>query len=354
MADVRTGLITALGALGAAGGLAYTARTFRLSQVAHLTGRFQSVSKQMGDDDPMVRVAGIHAMAQLADEWPGQRQTCIDVLCAFLRVNSTRSDDLRQERRTTLRIIKEHLRQEHGRVSWQECEFDLTGAVLKEADFSEFTFAGARFIFDKVQFEEGVSFDKSIFTGGCVSFRGAKLLKPKSRVSFVKALFRGGKVVFDGVTFGDGEVHFDNAVFGSLCLVTFKDAQLGAGGSVYFTGATAQGPGLSFADASFCPSEKSSLVEFDRVTFSETVHFDRAKFQDDVNFGNATLTGANLIFTGAELIGGRVSFDSAHFVDSTMNIKGVVAGAGRIDLRARADGTPEFISDDPVPGFVQL
>ncbi|MGH3852181.1 MAG: pentapeptide repeat-containing protein [Pseudonocardiaceae bacterium] len=352
MADVRTGLITALGALGAAGGLAYTARTFRLGQVAQLTGRFQSASKLMCDDDEMVRIAGIHAMAQLADEWPGQRQACIDVLCAFLRVNPTQPDDLWQARRTTLRIIKEHLHQGHGRVSWQEFEFDLTGAVLKEADFSECTFAGARFIFDKVQFEEGVSFDKSTFAGGCVSFRGAKLLKPKSRVSFVKASFRGGKVVFDGVTFGGGEAHFDSAVFGSLCLVTFKDAQLGAGGSVYFTGATVKGPGLSLADAHF--GLKECVVSFDHAMFSGKVHFDRAEFQHNVHFDGAKLAGANLIFAGARLRAGRISFDGAHCADSTMDLKDVVVGGGWIDLEARADGIPEFIHAGPIPRFVKL
>lgn len=257
MADVRTGLATILAALGGAGGVAYTARTFRLSQVGQLTGRFESAAKQMGQDDQTVRLAGIHAMAQLADEWVAQRQTCIDVLCAFVRVTSQPTgpppDDVREAWRTIFRIIKERLHDRHGQISWGQYEFDFTGAVLKEADFTGMTFASGRFLFEKVQFEEGVRFDGAIFAGGYVSFRGAKLSKADSHVSFINASFRGGEVVFDDVTFGRGEACFDRAVFGPRCLVTFKGARLGAGGSIYLRPQRYRGLGYVSRISAFPP-----------------------------------------------------------------------------------------------------
>lgn len=191
MADVRTGLAAALAALGAAGGLAYTARTFRLSQVGQLTSRFESAIKQMGDDDQTVRLAGIHAMAQLADGWVEQRQTCVDVLCAFLRVTRPQSDDLREAHRVTLRIIRAHLRPGRRQVSWQQCEFDLTGAVLKEADFTGVNFASARFLFEEAHFEGNARFDGA--TLGAVSasaarnFRSKRAAFPSPTQSFVAA-----------------------------------------------------------------------------------------------------------------------------------------------------------------------
>ena len=33
-----------------------------------------------------VRLAGVYAMAGLADDWPENRQTCVDVLCGYLRM----------------------------------------------------------------------------------------------------------------------------------------------------------------------------------------------------------------------------------------------------------------------------
>jgi hypothetical protein len=50
--------------------------------------RFTTAAGQMGHDSPAVRLAGAHALAGLADDAPTRqlRQTCIDVLCAYLRM----------------------------------------------------------------------------------------------------------------------------------------------------------------------------------------------------------------------------------------------------------------------------
>jgi hypothetical protein len=48
--------------------------------------RFTAIAAQLGEDKPAVRLAGVHAMAGLADDWAENRQTCIDVLCAYLRL----------------------------------------------------------------------------------------------------------------------------------------------------------------------------------------------------------------------------------------------------------------------------
>lgn len=51
-----------------------------------LNERFTTAAGQLGDGQPAVRLAGVYAMAGLADDWPQQRQTCVDVLCAYLRM----------------------------------------------------------------------------------------------------------------------------------------------------------------------------------------------------------------------------------------------------------------------------
>jgi uncharacterized protein YjbI with pentapeptide repeats len=346
MADIRTGLAAALAAVGAAGGLAYTARTFRLGQVAQLTGRFESASKQIGDDDQTVRLAGIHAMAQLADQWEEQRQACVDVLCAFLRVTSdptgTQPEDLREAHRTTIRLIKARLHRKRGQVNWQQCEFDLTGAVLKDADFSGAIFAGARFLFDDVKFDGEVRFNHAVFARGRVSFRGAKLpvtnLTTRRSVSFVRAKFQGGEVVFDEMVIASGEARFDTADFGSSCRVTFKRAEVRGMGSIYFEGATARGSGLSLADAEF--HEGGGEVNFNGARFSGTVHFDGALFDREVHFDGAYLVGASLVFAGARLSGGRIIFDGAHCTGTKVDLEDAQIGATTMDFR-RAAGKPD-------------
>ena len=48
--------------------------------------RFVSAADQLGSDKAAVRLAGVYAMASLADGWQAGQQTCIDVLCGYLRM----------------------------------------------------------------------------------------------------------------------------------------------------------------------------------------------------------------------------------------------------------------------------
>lgn len=56
------------------------------------TERFSLAVDKLGSDSPAVRLGGVHALAGLADDAPdgSLRQTCIDVLCAYLQLPSPR------------------------------------------------------------------------------------------------------------------------------------------------------------------------------------------------------------------------------------------------------------------------
>ena len=106
-----------------------------------LVERFGAAAEQLGADQPAVRLAGAYAMARLADEWPQERQMCIDVLCGYLRLPHapdppTDAQALaawqreREVRVTVLGLIATHLR-DGVLASWQGCDLDFTGAVLE-------------------------------------------------------------------------------------------------------------------------------------------------------------------------------------------------------------------------------
>ena len=61
-------------------------RTFREQRTRTLNERFTTAAEQLGSDKPSVRLAGVYAMAGLADDWEANRQTCVNVLCAYLRM----------------------------------------------------------------------------------------------------------------------------------------------------------------------------------------------------------------------------------------------------------------------------
>jgi hypothetical protein len=135
----------------------------------------------------------------LADDWKENRenrQTCIDVLCAYLRLpydpdpgDDTEPDKLpayranREVRHTIIRLIGAHLRP-GAPVSWQGLNLDFTSVIFDGGDFSYAEFSGGE-----------VNFDGADFSGGTVSFGGAEFSRG-SRVDFTHSMFSGGAVDF--------------------------------------------------------------------------------------------------------------------------------------------------------------
>lgn len=176
--------------------------------------RFTTAAGQLGHDSSAVRLAGAHALAGLADDAPTRqlRQTCIDVLCAYLRMPYTPQppDDapeadrlafagLREVRHTIIRLITAHL---SGRaaVSWQGHDLDFTSVLWDGGNFRGAHFSGGE-----------VSFDGAIFSNGAVDFSGAHF--SGGFVHFGRVALSGGMVLFLGTTFSGGNVLFGSARF---------------------------------------------------------------------------------------------------------------------------------------------
>ncbi|MFD5557668.1 pentapeptide repeat-containing protein [Streptomyces sp. NPDC127068] len=217
------------------------------------TERFTQAVEQLGSDSPAVQLGGVHALAGLADDAPDQglRQTCIDVLCAYLRLPFTpdpgndpthleehhRYLALREVRHTILRLIGDHYRIPQGaHRSWQGCDLNLTAVTIDgPIDLSGASFSGGT-----------VSFDRASFSGGTVFFNGAS--------------FSGGTVSFNGASFSGGTVSFGNASF-SGGTVSFNEARF-SGSTVYFYLASFSGGTVSFNEARF----SGSTVSFREAT----------------------------------------------------------------------------------------
>jgi len=227
--DTRLNIIKlALSVVAGVGGvvaLVVAYRKQRIGEVAEarehvkvLNERFASACSQIGHEMPAVRLAGIYAMASLADEWVEQRQVCIDVLCAYLRlpyepaVDSQWQHDEESEVRLSLTaVISDRLRP-GAPVSWQGHEFNLVRAVLRAADFADVQVTGGRLLFSLARFPAGrIAFDGMRVSGGEVWFGGAEFVG--ATVNFDNAEFSGGRVRFDGAAFNCGEVTFRGAKF---------------------------------------------------------------------------------------------------------------------------------------------
>jgi hypothetical protein len=126
-----------------------------------LAKRYQDASAQLGHSAAAVRLAGSYALARLADDWPDERQRCVNVLCAYLRMSwappldGTHDDGELQVRRSILEEIGHHL--VPSRLpNWCDLDFDLSNTLLPG------------FAFMDIEFRQRPSFYGTRFTGRSV------------------------------------------------------------------------------------------------------------------------------------------------------------------------------------------
>lgn len=141
---------------------AQTAETAQSRAAADaLAKRYQDAAEQLGHERATVRIAGVHAIARLADDWVEQRQACIDVLCSYLRMpwlsTGNAPDDAGdlEVRRSIGFVLRRHLVPSVDMVSWSDFRFDLSGARLIDLPFS-----GASLTYK-------VNFQRATFEGVC-------------------------------------------------------------------------------------------------------------------------------------------------------------------------------------------
>ncbi|WP_017584279.1 pentapeptide repeat-containing protein, partial [Nocardiopsis valliformis] len=209
-----------------------TTETAEEREIAKLfTDTFDSASSKLGEEHAAVRLAGVHALARLADEAPRGRedlvQMVIDVLCAYLRMpytpapvplpknaNKVRREEhherelkfaaFRQVRHTIIRIIGNRLREP---TRWRGKDYDFTGVVFDGGDLSFAQFSGGKVSFHGAEFTDGrVSFVAAEFSGATVDFLGAHFTG--GMVYFGRARFTGGTVSFVAAEFSGATVDF--------------------------------------------------------------------------------------------------------------------------------------------------
>jgi len=278
--DLTKVALSVVAGVGAAIALTVTYRRQRDLERGRFDERFAAAAAQLGADNAAQRLAGVYAIGALADENPGRRQQCIDLLCAYLRLpydpaagllrtvvsehswpvgsatgreqrTYERLPNDRDVRFAIIALMAGHLRPQ-AKTSWSAYDYDFTGALFDGGDFSGLTFSG-----------RNVSFYGADFSGG--------------RVDFNHATLSGELISFSRTTFSGGEVTFDEAIF--------------SGGQV----AATEFPG-------------SPGINFNEATFSGGV----------LTFGDANLCGRRISFEGAAFTGGRVTRNGSEFSGNFM------------------------------------
>ena len=157
-----------------------------------ITDLYTKAVEQLGSDKAPVRLGGLYALERLAQDHVDQRQTIVNVLCAYLRMpytvpgNPPEPDDTAdpavrkeliaehreqvQEKEVRLaaqRILANHLRPGDDADNpvgtfWEKIDLDLTGATLIDLSLALCTVHTARF--DATTFTGDAQFSWATFT----------------------------------------------------------------------------------------------------------------------------------------------------------------------------------------------
>lgn len=258
-----------------------------------VTDLYTKAADQLGHDSAAVRLAGLYALERVAQTHKQHRQTILDVLCAYLRMNIETEPQEREVRRTAQRIITEHLVwptwvNEQPASFWASSDLDLRGAELRglslencrlrRADFSHATLHDCFIVRSSFT---GIPWGTSGPTGvGGAYFRGATF---------------EGRTVFEDVQF-EGDVSFAEAVFK---------------GTAYIGGLECNG------EASFRRATFFDYSSFEGSKFRRGPDFVACRFIEDVSFAAGPTYVAGTTFGGPDFTDcefyGAVDFRGSSF-----------------------------------------
>ncbi len=207
-----------------------------------VTELYTKAVEQLGSDKAPVRLGGLYALERLGQDNPKQRQTIVNVLCAYLRMpfkgperglkgttagaEADHDEPELQVRLAAQELLKTHLSHDEPgywpglSIDLQRAvlvDFRLSGCTLEAADFSRARFVGAVHVrgttfarragFFGADFAASANFDQSVFAEGAfftwAHFHGdARFTRTRSTGEFLFS-----RTTFDGQALFDGGEH---------------------------------------------------------------------------------------------------------------------------------------------------
>lgn len=310
--------------------------TARDAEARRITDLYTKAVEQLGSDKAPVRLGGLYALERLAQDHQDQRQTIVNVICAYLRMpfsfvdppgereeatdladwkaREAEYNQVTQEaevRQAAQRLVAAHLIRpapddKHSNPTphtyWSGIEIDLTGASLYN-----FSLAGCTI--------HKATFTRTVFMG-VTRFRGTTFT---TDTSFDSTEFLGP------VSFRDAQFHhdanFDDTKFRKIC--SFKETEFRRESRFYKISNLDR---LDFAGATFTATVEFTggfdgplrfeACNFDgSAIFSDSfhgmIHFRRTHFRKDASFNRGRFT-QDMFFEGVKFED-DVDFSLAHF-----------------------------------------
>ena len=317
--QVKTTLTT-IGGIGGVGYLVIKYRERSAAERGEADEKLLQAVQQLGNSSAQVRIAGVYALADVADTYGGPYpQRVVDILCGYLRTQRTNNSHHRTKQptkantnkrsmryfinvdnaveSTILSTLADHLKSTTNEVNstknhpgpWSHCIIDLSGARLTEfVNFSGVTIE--KMNCQEVMFERTPSFHGTTFVGEA-TFREA--IFPQN-TSFRNTIFQQ-RATFRGAIFRK-YANFSEATF--MKNVSFRGASFGQAATFHSCTFVQQAHyiGTTFKnDAKFVRATFTLDGNFDNATFMQHAHFHGATFGKTSSFSK-TIFKRNVTF----------------------------------------------------------
>jgi hypothetical protein len=359
LTDIGKVSLAVVAGVGGVVALVVSFKKQRLSELSHeiavsslerdreriLNERFASAVAQLGDSSSAsVRIGGVYSLAKLADDWPTDRQRCIDVLCAYLRFPGGGSDDKTNEaevRRTLSSVIQEHLKR-NAPTSWDGNIFNLRGASLDGLSLADIWLTrGSILILADCKVTTG-TFDLSGIWLESGTIDASELTMTGGKIDLGKTTIRGGQILFKRARFDGGKLSLAGARahHGMLCF----DGSKIDGGELDLSGME-----IWCTDERFAYDVRLSLNQLViadgllNLQYSRLVVADTEKWRPDENDINhyivltmesVTMTGGGISLHDTELPFGGLAFRNLTISGGVLDFSGTkIHERARIELR---------------------
>ncbi|WP_155852610.1 hypothetical protein [Arthrobacter sp. H14] len=252
----------------------------RSDSITKLRDRYVSAADQLGSESRPIRLAGIYALASLADDWSEERnvkerQVCIDLLTTYLALGANDTDTVESqgpEWETIWSTIFDRAVLERNNPGWPGADVRIRNVRLKNRlsglrfDYGSLSFSGSpvsAMEFDGCDFHATEVLFDSYDRGGVLSFRNCR--------------FSGGSINFGWPpdsdapgAYEDLKIHSFNCNFeGTQVLLdgsvdmggyTFQHCRFNAT-SPSFRGESPEPPAIGFIQMDHCEFSSDPLRE---------------------------------------------------------------------------------------------
>ncbi|MBG6065320.1 hypothetical protein [Micromonospora ureilytica] len=142
--------------------------------------RFVKAAELLAHERPSARLAGLHSLTSLADDWRQGRQSCASAIASYLRLPPPDDAGEREVRRTAWKSVHDRLMDPSATNSWHREELDFSGGTYQFVDLDSAMLHNTRVLFRDCIFKDGELRLTGVgLVGGRIDFTGSSFVNMK-------------------------------------------------------------------------------------------------------------------------------------------------------------------------------